>query len=122
MAGKAPEESDFKVIAKLAKLNFMIIGIFCSVEDGFAGQLYGMGLEQTPIAVVPSESGKTYGFLIAGKDVGASIEIGRAVRRSGKDGGFLEVKIDMPILPAPVTATMKLKPSREGIYNLEWKR
>jgi uncharacterized protein (DUF736 family) len=122
MDAKTIEGLGFTALAKLSRLNFMIIGIFCSVEDGFAGQLYGMGLEQTPIAVVPSESGKTYGFLIAGKDVGASIEIGRAVRRSGKDGGFLEVKIDMPILPAPVTATMKLKPSREGIYNLEWRR
>lgn len=100
----------------------MIIGIFHSAEDGFVGQLFFMGLDQVPIAAVPSKPEKTFAFLLAGKTLNTSIEIGRGVRKQGKNGGYLEVKLDGPILPAPVTATMDLKPSREGTYTLEWKR
>lgn len=42
--------------------------------------------------------------------------------KQGDAGAYLEVKIDGPVLPHPVIATMRLKPSREGIYRLHWKR
>jgi uncharacterized protein (DUF736 family) len=100
----------------------MIIGVFHSAEDGFVGQLFFMGLDQVPIAAVPLKPEKSFAFLLAGKTMSTSIEIGRGVGKQGKDGAYLEVKIDGPILPGPVTATMDLKPSREGIYTLIWKR
>ena len=86
------------------------------------GQLFFMGLDQVPIAAVPLKTERTFAFLLAGKTLSTSIEIGRGVLKQGKDGAYLEVKIDGPILVAPVTATMDLKPSREGIYTLDWKR
>ena len=100
----------------------MIIGIFYSADDGFAGQLFCVGLNNVPIALVPSGTGNAYALLIAGKDISTSVEIGKAKRKPGKDGGSLEVKIDGPLLPAPIKATMDLKPSREGIYTLLWNR
>ncbi|MFA4994171.1 MAG: DUF736 family protein [Bdellovibrionales bacterium] len=100
----------------------MIIGTFHSAEDGFAGRLYGMGLDNIPIAIIPLESGKSYAVLIAGENVNTSIEIGKARRCRGENGGYLDVRIDCPILPAAVKARMKLKPSREGVYQLEWIR
>jgi len=100
----------------------MIIGTFRDADDGFVGQLFCMGLEQVPIAVVPSETDRCFAFLIAGKELSTSIEIGRGVYVPAKNGAYLDVKIDGPMLPAPVSATMLLKPTREGIYSLDWKR
>ena len=51
-----------------------------------------------------------------------SVAIGKGVQKQGKNGAYLEVKIDGPMLPEPVTATMQLTPSREGVYTLLWKR
>jgi uncharacterized protein (DUF736 family) len=100
----------------------MIIGIFRRADDGFIGQLFFMGLEHVPIAVIPSKTEKAFALLIAGKDLNTSIEIGKAVPKNGQTGEYLDVKIDGPVLPEPVTATMRLKPSREGIYSLHWTR
>ena len=100
----------------------MVIGIFHRIEDGFAGQLFCMGLNDVPIAVVPSPAGKTYSLLIARRDIPASVAIGTAVRKPDPARGHLEVRIDGPLLPRPVTATMKLRPSLEGIYTLVWTR
>jgi uncharacterized protein (DUF736 family) len=100
----------------------MIIGIFRSIDDGFAGQLYGAGFEHVPIAIVPTKGSNAYNILIAGKDIDASIEIGQGALVPNKDGGYLDIKIDAPILAAPIRAIMKLKASRLGTYNLEWKR
>ena len=86
----------------------MITGIFNNAEDGFVGELFSMGLDQVPIAAVPLKTEKTFAFLLAGKTLSTSIEIGRAVRKQRKNGGYLEVKLDGPILPAPVTATSAL--------------
>ncbi len=100
----------------------MIIGMFHSADDaGFAGQLFCMGLEHVPVVILP-EGKDSYTVLITAQFFTDSVEIGRARHKRGKDGGHLEVTIDGPILPAPVTAMMQFKPSRDGIYTLCWNR
>ena len=100
----------------------MVIGMFHSADDaGFAGQLFCMGLEHVPVAIVP-EGNNSYAVLMTAKFFTESVEIGRAKHRRGKNGGHLEVKIDGPLLATPITATMQFKPSREGIYTLRWNR
>lgn len=101
----------------------MVIGILRSVDEGYFGHVVSLGFGRVPIVVVPDgEKDFSFDVLSGNADDSMAIRFGTAVRRVSKDGNYLIFKLDCPALPGPIEATMSLKPSRQGIYALEWKR
>lgn len=87
-------------------------------EQVVAGTL---GIGTVPLVFVPT-NGPGYDALLVGPDDDRTIKIGAAQQRRGSKGGHLEVTLDCPTFDAPIKATMRLTPSREGTYSLQWTR
>ena len=97
----------------------MIIGRFEKFGNDFSGSTDSPGLQINPVRLVRQEKGNGPSYLVYGPDDG---ELGAAWVKAGQFGDFLSIKIDGPLLLAPVNATMTLKPNNEGFYFLRWQR
>lgn len=101
----------------------MIIGTFHSAHDGYIGYIVTLSFGRLPVVIVPHEKTDfSFDILFVNADDETTIKFGTAQRRNGKHGGYLKICMDCPALSAPIEAIMQLKPSRDGVYTLDWER
>ena len=99
----------------------MIIGTFTKNQDGgFQGSISTAGLNLTGVVFEKKEKGAD--FALSAEHNGAAFEVGAAWKKSGDYGDYLSVKLDSPVFPAPIYATLKLKESDTGLLALRWTR
>lgn len=97
----------------------MKIGYFKPNDDqSYDGRMLSLTGEYIPLFMAPaerrSENGPDYRILRG------DFEFGAAWKRTSKDGkAYLSVKLDAPMLPAPINAALI---EAEGGYMLVWNR
>jgi uncharacterized protein (DUF736 family) len=93
-----------------------IIGRFKHDANGYIGLIETLTF-RTDARFVKRDKGAN--FSIIGPHSG---ELGAAWRKTGEFGDYLSVRLDGPTLPAPINATMTLKPTEGGEFFLRWQR
>jgi uncharacterized protein (DUF736 family) len=103
----------------------MMIGKFMQADEGYVGNIIGLGLKVTSITFspVPAKQGSGPDFVVLGNDEdGGQYEVGAAWQRVSEKKGkpYLSVKLDGPTLVAPIHCA--LIEQQLGTYGLIWNR
>jgi uncharacterized protein (DUF736 family) len=96
----------------------MKIGEFEKYDnDSLVGWIETLGIHKNPVRFVRLDKGADYA--VCGPE---NAELGAAWRKSGEWGAYLSVRLDCPTLPAPISATMRMTASEDGLFQLRWNR
>ena len=105
----------------------MIIGKFKQQDDGYAGSIYGLGLESAVchLQPVPAKQGNGPDFVVLGapseEESFEATELGAAWAKTSKAGKpYLSVKLDGPALAQPINCA--LTKQADGSHALVWNR
>ena len=94
------------------------IGEFERENDDFIGVIEALGIQMKRVRF--KSQGKGADYTIYGPDgIG---ELGAAWLKNGDFGAYLSCRLDGPTLLAPISATMKMTPTEDGLYVLRWQR
>jgi uncharacterized protein (DUF736 family) len=101
----------------------MMIGKFTQNESSYTGSITtaGLSIPDVTFSPVPAKRGDGPDFVVLGTALGEDFELGAAwAKTSKKDKPYLSVKIDGPILAAPIHCA--LTKQLDGSYALVWSR
>jgi uncharacterized protein (DUF736 family) len=101
----------------------MKIGSFTEQGAGYAGSISTAGLSVVDVTFspIPVKQGSGPDFVVLGMAGGDEFELGAAWAKTSKKGkGYLSVKIDGPVLAAPINCA--LTKQADGSHALVWKR
>lgn len=103
----------------------MIIGNFTQQDDGYTGDIFGIGFgcRDVTFSPVPAKIGNGPDFVAIstpGEGTG-EFELGAAWAKTSKKGKpYLSVKLDSPALNAPINCALTKQP--DGSHVLVWNR
>lgn len=103
----------------------MMIGIFHSAQDGYAGRIHTLTIDAA-ICLVPAqpsdaENAPDWRVLLGDSETG--VEIGAGWNRTGdRAGAYIAVQIDDPFLAVPLRANLLRSLHVDGEHHLLWSR
>ena len=101
----------------------MKIGTFTQQEQGYIGWIDTAGLRVADVTFspMPIKQGSGPDFVILAAGDNEQFELGAAWAKTSKAGkAYLSVKLDSPVLPAPVNCALMAQD--DGVHILVWNR